>query len=119
MAVLMGAMIVAGAAGLLAQTPKKQATYWMRCKVPGVPPGVHLLVYTDIAHGPSATTQDDGSYVLPGFIPGKFIVRVSESPYHITPSSRLVAIISSDVNGVDFQAQRILKPGSSKRGDGK
>ena len=117
-AFLLGALLVAGGTGLLAQAPKKQATYSVRGKVTGLLPGAHIQVSTG-ANAHTAMTQDDGSYVLSGLSPGRHNIVLSESPYKFTPSSQFVAIVDSDVNGVDFQAQRILKPESPKRGDGK
>jgi len=113
---LIGALLVTGATGLLADAPKKQATYSVRGKVTGLLPGHHLIVSTQVPNGPTTTTQDDGTYVLPGLGPGKYDIRLSEAPYKITPSSKVVAIVNSDVNGVDFQAQKILTPESKKGG---
>jgi hypothetical protein len=112
----MGALLVVGAAGLRAQTPKKQATYSVRGKVTGLLPGDHTIVYTTMSTGPSTTTQDDGTYVLSGFSPGKYFIILAQSPYKVTPSQRMVGIVGSDVNGVDFQVQRVLKPGSGPKG---
>jgi hypothetical protein len=115
-ALLIGALLVVGAAGLLAQTPKKQATYSVRGTVTGLLPGDSMVVYTGMPNGPSTTTQNDGTYVLPGFSSGKYTIMLSVSPYKVTPSQRMVAIVNSDVSGVDFQVQKVLQPGSNKSG---
>lgn len=113
-ALLVGALLVMGASGLLAQKSKNVAKYSIRGTVTGLLPGDHLIVRTQVQNGPTATTQSDGSYVLSGLGMGKYDIILSQAPYKITPSSRVVAITNSDVNGVDFQAQKILTPESKK-----
>jgi hypothetical protein len=113
-AFLIGALLVTGAVGLLAQTPKKQATYSIWGKIAGLLPGDSVVVSVQIANSPTATTPADGSYVLSGLGTGRYDIHLSQSPYRFTPPSRVVTIANAEVNGVDFQAQRVLNQGSKK-----
>lgn len=69
--------------------------------------GTPLAGVVVTAGGISATTGADGSYTISGLGDGAYEVKVSKAGYSFVPSSKVVTIAGSDVNGADFSAQPV------------
>lgn len=69
--------------------------------------GTHrALVKMTRSHGPghSASTHEDGSFILRTVAPGTYTIRPSHASFNFSPSFRTVAVTSHDVDGVHFTA---------------
>jgi hypothetical protein len=69
----------------------------------------HATVYLTAPHRPShsATTRDDGSFIIRNVVPGSYTLRPRNPRFRFSPPAHGVGVSNHDVHGVRFEAHEL------------